>query len=81
MDRALLWVADFFSDSVSDVPYGGASVRDSGLTLWAVGRGSTFEGRIIVSPPVSEKSEKVRTDVSFRECHLAAVRFCSFAGL
>ena len=55
MDRTLLRFDGFFGDSVGGVPYGGDSVRGSGLTHWAVGRGSTSEAVIIVSPPVPEK--------------------------
>jgi hypothetical protein len=72
VDRALLGFDGFFSDSVGGVPYGRDDVRDSGPTLWAVGRGSAFEVGIIVSLAVSEK---VRTYVSLRECGLAVIGF------
>jgi hypothetical protein len=64
VERALLRFDGFLGDSVGGVPYGGDSVCGSGLTLWAVGRGSAFEAAIIVSSPVPEK---VRSEVSFRE--------------
>jgi hypothetical protein len=76
VDRVVLRFDGFFGDSVGGVPYGGDSVRGPSLTLWAVGRGSTFEAGIIVeagivaSPSVSEK---VRSEVSFREAGLAEV--------
>ena len=72
MERALLGFDGFFSDSVGGVPYGGDNVRDSGLTLWAVSRGSAFEVGIIVSLAVSEK---VRSEVCFRECGLTVIGF------
>ena len=55
MDCTLLGFDGFFGDSVGGVPYGGDDVRGSGLTLWAVSRGSAFEAGVIVS-----KSSSVR---------------------
>jgi len=54
VDRALLRFDGFSGDSVGGVPYGGDSVRGSGLTHWAVDRGSAFEaGIIVVSAPAA----------------------------
>ena len=72
MDCTLLGFDGFFGDSVGGVPYGGDDVRGSGLTLWAVSRGSALEAGVIVSLAMSEK---VPREVCFRECGLVVVGF------